>query len=705
MKKTDEKTVLLVVDDDPMVQFLAEESLQSCGFEIHVAGNGEDALRQFQTCRAQLVLMDVMMPGMNGFDCCRKLRALPGGENVPVLLMTGMDDVNSIEQAYEVGATDFAIKPINWLILEHRIRYVLRACELVKDLQQSEARLEHAQRIAQLGSWEYTPQTNRLWGSREFYRILELEGDETTLCAFKKVLPRVVNPDRNKLFGELRKILSGEHCHFEFEFAMLRGDQQVRKLSILGRVRKDRNMLRISGTIHDITEQRLLEQTLRENEARQTYLANHDPLTGLPNRLMFHSRLEHALGLAARQKRKAALMFLDLNNFKSINDSLGHEAGDKVLIEVAERLRKVLRQTDTVARLGGDEFVVLLEQNDTLKQASIVAEKIINHFQMPLQVQNQDIKLSTSLGIAIYPNDSADADGLMHCADVAMYRAKKTGLRRYFFYNEIAQQDEVKRIIEPAELVSALAEGQFELLFQPIIDMQNNGWVGAKARLHWNHPKHGALKKKDFYPQVERSLEMETVERWMLEQVMAKLPTLVGSDRLEYVAIDISMRRFYQQELLDRVITASKGGEVARYQLQFDVREEILMVDVERASQRVHSLWRNGIHVALADFGAGSSCLGKLKDLPLRALKIDQSYIQQLEQSPTSLKLCEAIIAAGHCLGFDVVAQGIETTAQCELLRDAGCQRAEGDALVAELTGDALIAELTTRMKRVNENR
>jgi PleD family two-component response regulator len=156
MKKTDEKTVLLVVDDDPMVQFLAEESLQSCGFEIHVAGNGEDALRQFQTCRAQLVLMDVMMPGMNGFDCCRKLRELPGGEHVPVLLMTGMDDVNSIEQAYEVGATDFAIKPINWLILEHRIRYVLRACELVKDLQQSEARLEHAQRIAQLGSWEYT---------------------------------------------------------------------------------------------------------------------------------------------------------------------------------------------------------------------------------------------------------------------------------------------------------------------------------------------------------------------------------------------------------------------------------------------------------------------------------------------------------------------------------------------------------------------
>lgn len=554
--------LILIVDDDPMVQFLAQESLHDDKFQVVVAPNGLRAIELFEEKSPDLVLLDVMMPEMDGFECCKQIRQLPSGKDVPVLMMTGLDDVLSIDRAYEVGATDFTTKPINWLILEHRVKYMLRS----------------------------------------YWSMLEL----------KKT-----------------------------------------------------------------------EKEIRKNEARQSYLANHDPLTGLPNRLMFQEQLQQAVRVASRYDKKMSLLFLDLNDFKVINDTMGHKVGDLVLCEVSRRLKGVLRESDMVARLGGDEFVILLDGVDCCQTALVVSQKLLEVFDQPMVFSEQRVIVHTSIGIANFPDDGTTADGLLNCADIAMYEAKKYGEGRYRTFSQscagLAGALDVKD-----DLSIALDRGEFELYYQPIFNMDDRSLAGQEALLRWNHPVHGVLSPSQFITSVRYGLEMIALEKWVIEQAVKDVCSGDSVDPLLYVAVNISSRMFYRPCFVSWL----ESDIVKRYSLQhgvlqFDVNESVLMTNPKISKKIVADLFKIGVGVAVDDFGTGCTCLGQLKDVHLRSLKIDGQFVSTWATSSMSRKLCEAVIAVAHCFDMDVVAEGIETEEQYQFLKIKGCNRGQGNWLGA----------------------
>jgi|GEM_PF-1631050 len=552
--------LILIVDDDPMVQFLAQESLHDDKFQVLVAPNGVKAIELFEQKAPDLVLLDVMMPEMDGFECCKHIRQLPKGKDVPVLMMTGLDDVLSIDRAYEVGATDFTTKPINWLILEHRVRYMLRS----------------------------------------YWSTLEL----------KKT-----------------------------------------------------------------------EKEIRKNEARQSYLANHDPLTGLPNRLMFQEQLQQALRVASRYDKKMSLLFLDLNDFKVINDTMGHKVGDLVLCEVAQRLKGVLRESDMVARLGGDEFVILLEGVDSCQTAMGVSQKLLDIFNQPMVFNEQRVIVHTSIGVASFPEDGSTADGLMNCADIAMYQAKKDGSGCYRIFSQSCEGLGGSLDVKD-DLAIAIARDEFELYYQSIINMDDHSLAGQEALLRWNHPVHGILTPDQFVTSIRYSSEMIDLEKWIIEQAVKDVCCSEDGEQSLYVAVNISSRMFYRPCFVSWL----ESDIVKRYSLQcgvlqFDVNESVLMTNPKISKKIVADLSEIGVGVAVDDFGTGCTCLGQLKDVDLRSLKIDGQFVSTWSTSSMSRKLCEAVIAVAHCFDMDVVAEGIETEEQYEFLKKAGCNRGQGNFL------------------------
>jgi diguanylate cyclase (GGDEF)-like protein len=428
------KPAILVVDDDPMVRFLAEESLSS-SFDVDVACHGLDGLAMFEKKHYQLILLDLMMPQMDGLTTCHALHQLLGGEDVPVILMTAADDVASIERAYQSGVTDFVVKPVNWMIIEHRIRYLLRSTQLMYELKMSESRLERAQKIARLGCWEYIPRRNCFWGSSEFYSILEIKEGASGRDVLKKVLAVLFKRDRIKFVSFLKQVLHRDLDQFHFDLGMKFSSGEIRYCTFIGQITTIRGELKFVGTLHDVTGYKLIEQKLRANEKKQSYRANHDSLTGLPNRLMFLDKLQHFLEQARRHRRKAALFFLDLDGFKAINDSLGHDVGDIVLKTVSVRLREQLRNVDTVARLGGDEFVILIEEIGSIENIHKVVVKLLECFDEPLSLKDYRLKLAVSIGSAIYPDDGSNEDELLRHADLAMYEAKKFKQSKHVHYS------------------------------------------------------------------------------------------------------------------------------------------------------------------------------------------------------------------------------------------------------------------------------
>lgn len=551
--------LILIVDDDPMIQYLAQETLHDDKFQVLVAQNGLKALELFETKSPDLVLLDVMMPEMDGFECCRQIRQLPTGKDVPVLMMTGLDDVLSIDQAYEVGATDFTTKPINWLILEHRVKYMLRS----------------------------------------YWSMLEL----------KKT-----------------------------------------------------------------------EKEIRKNEARQSYLANHDPLTGLPNRLMFQEQLQQALRLSLRYEKKISLLFLDLNDFKVINDTMGHKVGDLVLCEFARRLKDVLRESDMVARLGGDEFVVLLEGVDVCQTAEGVSRKILDAFDEPMVFKDQRIIIDTSIGVASFPEDATTADGLMNCADIAMYQAKKDGAGYYTFSQSSEGLDGGRGLTY--DLKVALERGEFQLYYQPIFHMDDGTLAGSEALLRWNHPIHGVLPPGQFVTSIRYSSEMLELERWIIEQTVKDVCLGEVVDPSLYVAVNISSRMFYRPcfvSWLESEIV--KVYSLQRGMLQFDINESVLMANPKLSKKIVADLYGLGVPVAVDDFGTGCASLANLKDVSSQSLKIDGQFVSTLTTNTSSRALCEAIIAVAQCFDMAVVAEGIETEEEFEFLKKAGCNQGQGNWL------------------------
>jgi diguanylate cyclase (GGDEF)-like protein len=434
-------------------------------------------------------------------------------------------------------------------------------------------------------------------------------------------------------------------------------------------------------SILDITERLAAERRLRDSESRLNYLAYHDPLTNLPNRLLFHDRLQQCMHRARREHFNVAILFLDLDRFKNINDSLGHAMGDALLRVVAERLLACVRDSDTVARLGGDEFVVILSGLHSAEKICGVAEKILQSLTRSMGIRGHELTITTSIGISVYPTDGDTVEGLMKCADLAMYRAKEQGRDNYQFYTPDlnARASELLRL--ESNLRRAIANEQLVVHYQPQVDLATTPprLIGVEALVRWNHPERGTLSPAEFMEVAEETGLVVPLGEWVMETAcaQARLWHEAGHPDLK-VAVNLSAREFHKQGLVDsiRAVLAETGLVPAN--LELELTEAIVMEHPESAVTTLEELNRMGVQLTIDDFGTGWSSLSHLKRLPIGKLKIDRSFVRDCTKDVLDASIVTSIIALARGMGLEVVAEGVETVEQSAFLQQHGSSKAQG---------------------------
>ncbi len=438
------------------------------------------------------------------------------------------------------------------------------------------------------------------------------------------------------------------------------------------------------GMTRDITEQKTLETRLEHQ-------AFHDSLTGLANRVLFMNRLEHALVRIDRREEPMAVLFMDLDNFKVINDSLGHEVGDRLLVGVSRRLKECVRPEDTVARFGGDEFVILLEGIMDLSGATRVADRITEVLTAPFHFEGHEVFVSTSIGIAPAPKASDEPEDLLRNADLALYRAKKKGKAQYRFFDESMGTEALKRLELESGLRKALEREEFRVYYQPKISINDDKIVSLEALIRWEHPERGLLEPEEFLPVAEESGLIVQIGEWVLDEVCQqgrKWQERFAEHSPPRVCTNVSAREFLQTDLVGRVTESLQKSGLRGHGLSLEVPEGVLMDDPESNVEKLTKLKKLGIHIVIDDFGTSYSSLSYLKNFPLNFLKVDRSLIVRLGEEPEDKAIVAAMIGLAKGLGWAVTAQGVETEEQLALLRELGCDIVQGYYLSRPVTSE-----------------
>ena len=688
---------ILVVDDDAGARRLTRATLNKAGFTVIEAANGQLALDAIALALPDLVLLDVSMPVMDGFTACEALRRMPGGGRIPVAMITGLDDTPSIDRAFEVGATDFITKPINWSVLPHRVRYMLRASSAIHDLEQNERRLSNAQRIGEMGDWEWRIDHDCIVPSAQAWRLF---GHAEAAIAFAaepgQFFAPVYPEDQDRLQRACEQATANGEG-FAIDHRILLADGTVRhvhqQVEVIERDAQGR-ALRLAGAVHDITRRKDAEEQIRR-------LAYYDPLTELPNRLLFTEQLGLALAQAERHERQLAVMFVDLDNFKRVNDTLGHKAGDELLRVTSARLAAVLRRNDalarsnephghTIARLGGDEFIVLLTDLQRSEDAATIAQRLVDTLAEPVFVQGTEIYVGGSLGVAMYPADGADIDTLLMNADTAMYRAKEAGRSGFQLYDRSMNARALDRLHMETQLRRALERDEFVLHYQPRVDVLSGRIVGAEALIRWQHPERGLLLPGDFITLVEDAGLVIPIGEWVIGEVCRQNAAWCAAGLpLVPVAVNLASTHLRERGLPELVASALTQHALPAAGLEIEVTESILLADPELSVRIAQELATMGVQLSIDDFGTGYSSMSYLKRLPISALKIDRSFVRDLETDPDDEAIISAIIALAHSLKLKVVAEGVETQAQLAFLQSQHCDEYQGFLTSRAITPEA----------------
>ena len=421
----------------------------------------------------------------------------------------------------------------------------------------------------------------------------------------------------------------------------------------------------------DITERREMEETIRQ-------MAYYDSLTGLPNRNLLNDRLAVALARARRNQEQVCLLFLDLDNFKTVNDTLGHATGDQLLKVVAQRLKSVLRKEDTVARMGGDEFIIVAPEMRESRVAATLSEKILNQFQSPVCIDDHELFIGCSIGVAIFPDDGEEVPVLLKNADLALYRAKDLGRNNFQLYTPALNRKAMERLNIEKNMRKGLERGEFELEYQPRIDLKSGRIVGVEALVRWESPELGRVMPGEFIPVAEDTRFILQLGFWTLNQACQVLKDWEEAGiHTVSLAVNLSTVQFTHPSLLKEIQRALEAAGIDPERLELEITESILMRETDLAVEVLNRLRELGLKVAIDDFGTGYSSLNYLKNLPIHYLKIDQTFIQDFEQ-PTNLAITKAIIALAQSLGLRTIAEGVETPEQCRFLKDIHCDEAQG---------------------------
>ena len=668
--------LVLIVDDDPGIRLLATEILVAAGFEVEVTGGGAAAGALCESRRPDVVLCDVVMPGMDGFELCTRIRTTPGLEHLPVVMLTSLEDVESIERAFRIGATEFIVKPINWALLPHKLKYVIRASRALRDLHISEERYALAAKGANDGLWDWDLESAEIFYSPRWMAMLGFP--ETAISdAPDEWLDRVHPDDTQALLEKLELHLSGETDYFECEHRIKTQSgayrwMMTRGLAVRGR---DGDAYRIVGSQTDVTKH-------KEAQAQLLHDALHDTLTGLPNRTLFLERLAHCIALTARRPEyRFAVIFMDLDRFKVVNDSLGHLLGDQLLIEIGNRIGKVLRLGDTLARLGGDEFTVLLEDVTDLATINRTSERMQEAIALPVILDGQEVVLGASMGVAVNTTGYEAPEDMLRDADAAMYRAKANGRGCCEIFDAQMHAEAVHTLKLESQLRSAVQRDEFELHYQPIIVLQSGGISGFEALLRWRHPTRGLLAPAEFLSVAEESRLIVPIGRFVLREACRQMRTWLAAwpEASDWsVSVNLSSQELAQPDIVDVVLRTLEESELPARALKLELTESSLIQNDSRSHEIMSRLRERGIQLSIDDFGTGYSSFNYLHRFPFDVLKIDRSFMKDLDTNPARLEIVKTVITLAHNLGLQVVAEGSENEAVENRLRSLPCEFVQG---------------------------
>ena len=695
---------VLIADDGAILREIACARLREGGFEVKCVAGGDAAVAACALRLPDIALLDVEMPGGNGYEACADIRSLPGGADLPIVVVTGCDDIRSIDRAYEAGATDFVVKPIDWALLMRRIRYLLRGARTVVDLRFSEQKNTALLKAIPDGIFLVDDAGMIAHCFSPAAGLLDAAKPMQEAARFLDFIPAAAQAGARTCLDSAR---GGEAAAFEFS----PGAE-----SMGGRHFECRYLPNSGGQVLAIVR----DVTARKAaQARIHRLAYFDGLTGLPNREWIHDYLVQSLAEARQSNRGLALLYVDLDQFKRINDTLGHVTGDALLREVAERLRAGLdleshgeepfvpcnlgvrepgvpeRARGQIARVGGDEFIVVLTGRTDVEQAQGVARQIMSILAAPVQTESYELVVTPSIGIAMFPEHGNDAQSLLKNADGAMYQAKASGRNQLRLYDGAMQVRALKRLSLEMELRRAVENSSLEVYYQPKYHAHDLTLLGGEALLRWFHPERGRISTADFIAVAEETGLIGDIGRWAMQRVCLDLSRW-RSEGLDMprIAVNVSGRDFMQPDALLRLCETVTQAHLPPPLFELELTEGALMQDAEAGRRSLSALKEFGFALAIDDFGTGYCSLNHLKRFPLDTLKIDRSFVADIGNDPDDASIVRAIIALGHSLDLKIVAEGVTTQAQLQFLRAESCDAIQGFLMSPAVAADAFRALL-----------
>lgn len=686
-KKTDQPHIL-IVDDQLSLLLSLQALLQINGYRVELARSGGEAITKLQDADYQLLLLDLQMPGIDGLEVLEFVRQAE--LDLETVVVSGETSFTSIKDAMRLGAYDFIRKPYN---PEELLTTVSRGIEHYRETRRV-LQIEHI-----LGESE---QLHRFIvnNSPDFIYMLDPQG---TFTYVNKVVEEILGYKRDELLGQHFSSIIHPHNASEIHnfFSEHRaGDRATRSIEIRllpnqssGQVTpSDRSELIVElnavgiyeekeagnkvfvgtlGSARDISERKISEEHL-------SHQAYHDLLTQLPNRTLFNDRMTQVLAHASRNQQKFALLFMDLDRFKLINDTLGHVMGDLVLQQVSERILGCLRAEDTLSRFGGDEFCLLLPDIPSTESVAAVAEKILKAVRQPFSINNHELYLSLSLGIAIYPDMGKTGEALLQSADIAMYHVKENGKDGYCFYTESMNNNSNFLSVEK-DIHSALEKNQFQVFFQPKVDSYNHMIIGMEALLRWQHPERGFLYPEDFLDVAETSKLMVPIGFWVLRRVCEEIVRWQkqGLPPIK-VSLNVSPVQLKQADFVESFIRTLQKFKLQANQFVIEITESSLNSGEQDVIKRLRELNDYGVSVAIDGFGRGHASLSYLQDIPVDTLKIDRSFVREIEEGQNQTCIADGIAMMAKGLNLNVVGTGVENLHQLDYLRNLGCHEVQG---------------------------
>ena len=714
-RPVEERPRVLIVDDvhenlHILVGILRDE------YAISAATGGEKALAlAHRHPQPDLILLDVRMPGIDGYEALARLKADPATMGIPVIFVSALSDPEDETRGLAMGAADFVTKPVSPALLKARIRSQLelkryripqplvsivphdggdrqKAILIVDDVP------EHIHELLEALKDEY-----RILVACNGSQALEIiQGTSPPdLVLLDVVMPSM---DGYEVCRRIKATAVGSRIPVIFVTVVDEIRDKVRGFElgaadyitkpfdideVRARVRTHLELARLRHVLEDVVSQRTA--MLQLSEERYRHLAHRDALTGLPNRMLFAEQLAHAILSAERSATPFALLFIDLDNFASINESLGHGVGDQVLLEVANRLRTLFPDNDAIARIGSDEFNVVMDMAVCHSPVDLTAQRVIDALARPFQLDGDSVYVGASLGIALYPSDGTTAEALQSNADAALHQAKAQGRGSLRFFSPEMTNRARRRLTLEAELRRALDRGEFRLHYQPQIDLADNRLIGLEALVRWIHPERGIISPAEFIPLAEENGLIVRLGDWVLDEACRQIRAWCDAGHApRRTAVNVSAVQLSRGRLVDSVKGALQRSGIAPQQLELEITESFVMANEDEAFRSLAEIKALGVHLSIDDFGTGYSSLARLQRLQVHKLKIDMSFVRDMTTNSGNASIVKSIIALGHGLGLEVVAEGVETAAHADRLRALRCDAAQGYWFSRPLAADAV---------------